>query len=714
MDTNDAEEIGNLVVDLDGARSIFTGTLDYRMPCTASEETTCQIVSNLSVWNDFLCWNQLELRELPETGRQIGLVYVPDKRFRSASDYFLERAYAVLYWLLKTHRCVASVHIPPLYASTERDKCRIAVFRKVLYGNSSIKSLIVEGPSRDDSTSFDDVLWSLKCLEEFESRDLFYDSSLYLTAIATLIRTTATLTVLNLSKISRLERSQAQILLTALRANTTLRDLSLAGVAIARDPTSFLQFLASNATLQRLVLDGPFGCSNDALKCIFEGMLKNVAIWSLELDNFIVDSESVELAARMLRENKVLRYFKFSTRYSTYGEYFMPGFFDLEGRWHEAVSQNNTLQYMTLNFGIWNAEHWGSFFRILPKHRSLKMVTIDVKDMEYPHFAGVVRELELSGSEEKVSFNASCRIDTLALSDCKRCSQLEAYVPLYNKPNFLRVFQQLPALSHLNALSLTIEHWVSEICSLVAPYIATTSTLRKLRIQLNLDYNQRELIEWFSALSRSLRLNRSITELGIGVLGHPSEALAVVGEAVRRSETIRKICILNWSPPALLRLGCGFMCGLSAGVVNNRTLCHMVWEPDQSYFIMEEWFTVCDTARRNSGFVARAAQFLNHGRCDRHCAAGLDRVSRHPALVAELAEVLSIGQVEAADMVKRRFRSIEGLHEFMRLAGVVKGRVTCLPREDGHTQLDDLNDDCWAHVRRYLELDDVSASPSSP
>lgn len=39
MDTNDDDEIGNLLVDLDGARGIFTGTLiDYRMPCTASED----------------------------------------------------------------------------------------------------------------------------------------------------------------------------------------------------------------------------------------------------------------------------------------------------------------------------------------------------------------------------------------------------------------------------------------------------------------------------------------------------------------------------------------------------------------------------------------------------------------------------------------------------------------------------------------------------
>ncbi|XP_075558174.1 uncharacterized protein LOC142590165 isoform X2 [Dermacentor variabilis] len=89
-------------------------------------------------------------------------------------------------------------------------------------------------------------------------------------------------------------------------------------------------------------------------------------------------------------------------------------------------------------------------------------------------------------------------------------------------------------------------------------------------------------------------------------------------------------------------------------------------------------------------------------------AAALDRVSRHPALMAELVEVLSIDEDEAARMVRQRFRSIEGLHEFMRLAGVVKQRVTCRPREDGRAQLDDLNSECWCHVRRYLQLDDVA------
>ncbi|KAL3192593.1 hypothetical protein MRX96_059007 [Rhipicephalus microplus] len=51
-----------------------------------------------------------------------------------------------------------------------------------------------------------------------------------------------------------------------------------------------------------------------------------------------------------------------------------------------------------------------------------------------------------------------------------------------------------------------------------------------------------------------------------------------------------------------------------------------------------------------------------------------------------------------------RVRSMDG---FMRAVGVVKERVICHPAEDGRMQLDDLNEDCWSHVRRYLVTDDV-------
>ncbi|KAL1476112.1 hypothetical protein MTO96_036757 [Rhipicephalus appendiculatus] len=65
-----------------------------------------------------------------------------------------------------------------------------------------------------------------------------------------------------------------------------------------------------------------------------------------------------------------------------------------------------------------------------------------------------------------------------------------------------------------------------------------------------------------------------------------------------------------------------------------------------------DWLAWYNTSWRNSGIVARAARFLQGSMGDRHCAAGLDRVTRHPALLAELAEVLSIDEAEARERVR--------------------------------------------------------------
>ncbi|KAL1465911.1 hypothetical protein MTO96_043054 [Rhipicephalus appendiculatus] len=59
-------------------------------------------------------------------------------------------------------------------------------------------------------------------------------------------------------------------------------------------------------------------------------------------------------------------------------------------------------------------------------------------------------------------------------------------------------------------------------------------------------------------------------------------------------------------------------------------------------------------------------------------------------------------------MIRSRLSIVEGLHVFMRLTGVVKGRVTCAtPVEGCNMQLQDLGNDCWRLVRRYLSFDDV-------
>ncbi|KAL3196813.1 hypothetical protein MRX96_045084 [Rhipicephalus microplus] len=183
------------------------------------------------------------------------------------------------------------------------------------------------------------------------------------------------------------------------------------------------------------------------------------------------------------------------------------------------------------------------------------------------------------------------------------------------------------------------------------------------------------------------------------------KGLECVGGAVARSKTIRKLRLL-----AIFKdVATIFLRGMSADISQNDSLCSAcLFVPSEDRNSRSLWFVVANTARRNTGYVARAAQFMNRRRCDTPCAAALDRVYRNPALVAELSKVLSISEADAVVAVRQRFRSIEGMHEFMRLAGVVKARVTCHPRDDGRAQLDALDEHCWARVRRYLQLDDVA------
>ncbi|XP_050032738.1 uncharacterized protein [Dermacentor andersoni] len=708
-----ANEVSYQLADLEGATGCFSGNvINYRMPCTATEATACQIVSHLPVWNELLCWLDLELRELSETGGQLGLVDFPMTHAVSCkSDDKLQQAVTLVCWLLKTHRCVVSVHIPNPWDGAISSKLYRDIFWKALHGNSSIKYMTLKHWSQIENASFYKIYFSLKCLEELELGS--FSSHLQISqAISMLSQTTRTLTKLHMPFMPRVERTQAMDFFAALIANSRLRDLTLGSNIIGEDPTSFLGFLASTTTLQHLSVFECYGVFRDnTLKWVFEGMLKNRTVCSLEARDFVLESESVELGARMLAENNVLTNFKFLSCVARYSNLPTTQLIRLGMRadivtWAEAISQNNALQYATLSFGICTAEQWGSFFRVLSKRRNLKMVTIDVREDEYGHLASVVKDLEGSGSEEKVSFTAPCGLDTLALSECKRCSELEAYLPNCNDLNLIRVFQQLHTFSHLNTMSLRINRWDSTISFLIADYIATTSTLQKLHMQFSNAYVPPESLKWWPALSRSLRLNRSITDLGIGVDAVSCEDVMLVADAIIQSATIRKICLLRWSSPPLPY----FTRHLGAGILKNRTLCsatssrlYVPWDSEWA----ADWFAVRNTARRNSTFVARAAQFLKHARRDRLCAAGLDRVSRHPALVAELAQVLSVDEPEAADMVRQNARRIEGLHDFMRLAGVVKEQVTCLPRQDGRMQLDGLNQDCWARVRRYLELDDV-------
>ncbi|KAL3252719.1 hypothetical protein MRX96_054823 [Rhipicephalus microplus] len=272
-----AHELGDLLVHREVYRGCFSGNLvDHRMPCTFSEDTKCQIVACIPLWNEFLCWLELELRELPGEGGQLGVVHVPGICLPKPEETLLYQAATLLFWLLKIHHCVVSAHIPGYRVDPDVDDF------KVLIGNDSLKSLSFEHPWSVDSECVCKMLLSMKRLEELHcvvpSRD-----ETFAKMVSGLLRASATLTVLEFIA-PHMDLGQAVLLLSGLQANCTVRDLTISSGAVVLNPPKFVAFMSGTATLKHLkVVGSKCDLMFDILSSLFQGMMYNRTVSSLEV-----------------------------------------------------------------------------------------------------------------------------------------------------------------------------------------------------------------------------------------------------------------------------------------------------------------------------------------------------------------------------------------------------------------------------------------------
>ncbi|KAK8765229.1 hypothetical protein V5799_032162 [Amblyomma americanum] len=150
-------------------------------------------------------------------------------------------------------------------------------------------------------------------------------------------------------------------------------------------------------------------------------------------------------------------------------------------------------------------------------------------------------------------------------------------------------------------------------------------------------------------------------------------------------------------------------------------LRHMapVAESSYSIFRLEVWYhneaeeeyrTVKQVTIRNSGLVIRAARFVM-GDETSYCARALELVSGHPKLVEMLQHRAAASCDEVKEMIRGALCRIAGMNQFMRAAGVIKETVECCVGRDRETQLDELNEYCWMHIRIYLKVADILDPP---
>ncbi|KAL1443824.1 hypothetical protein MTO96_030162, partial [Rhipicephalus appendiculatus] len=675
----------------------------WQVACTGEEDKTCQIVDHLPSLNKLLGSIGLRLRELSDGDGQLAVVDSGFPGFTSSHEQGRRQAFGFLSWLLKSHTCVTSLYVNEAFLQEFQE----GVLQGVFDGNSSLKSLKVDSTFytyRDsDTKGVSKIISSIAQLEALEV--LSYDLHIELAEVISEALRTNMLTVLDLSVRACTCDDAFDSFMAALKENLTLRELSVSdGLCTnisARDGKAFSEYLEQNSVLDKLNVHAN-ACH--IMQCTLTGMCSNRSVSKLSLFGEGVGDRVYWLLRDMFFHNTVLRSFTIAD----VADYFV--FRDCEGfdECLRSLAGNSEMQYVKLPFTMIPRGGWSSLFETVSNHRSLKEFIVQLSEEEYDkvlalegyglhcgiheYLLEVCKCLENSPAKHRVKFTFEALDPHICTLDGTPPVDL---VPLAERGitstpmNLLRQFCSFGSCQ-VTQLRLELSRLKGHSMD-VAQFIEETTTLQKLCLIGNMTRDLPAIDSIWSTISESLSQNTSIREVEVTVYaeGERAENLKHLLDVVQFSKTIRRLSV-NSSQSSDLRLR--NVDSLPTEVSKNYTLCSFRLSHCRRMTPDSVWFSWYNTAWRNSGIVARAAAYVKLTRCDGRCARALETVSRHPALMEELAEVLTVSEAVVAHMVKTRLSHIQDMHAFMRMAGVVQDRVTCHPHENGLKQLQDLNE----------------------
>ncbi|XP_075724397.1 uncharacterized protein LOC142767062 [Rhipicephalus microplus] len=677
----------------------------------AGKRTPC-CPQRLSVWNKELWGADIEVRHTVREG--LSLVSLK-KKFRTKPP--VRDATPLIRKLLTTHHCLTSVDIDVNnFRGSEAHLC------DALRGNRFLRFVKIKDSTfaidADWLTLLSSVITTLVNLKELECSASCMCPELFRVALAKLLRMPTNLTALRIPEL-RMNGDGADIFLTALTTNSTLEELCINAAAIsearAEHRESIVKFLANTRTLKKLAVGGHAEVGSHSLKWVLKGLLWNTTITEVTFHDFYVDADCAEITAEVIARNRTMRIFNISI-FESGREYTVMCRKAYYSKWLSALACNETLEAVSFSRQVGDPEQWEVLFQSLSARASPLRLTISETQLD-PHmgcswesFCGAAQR---SGAEDHVHFATTLVIrDGHDMLRSKGFSKFYVFCNPDNLQMLSRMFRQLPSFTHVTIAHLEVpgSGLDEKLSSEIGHYIAATSALKELHLGMWLrnDFSvatDADIEASWAIIVESLRKNTSVRELHVHTSYATKPEARLLADAVKSSGNIHgaHVNIKAFEGAAVyvhrLRDGIEGNYILLRASVNEYVLL------DSS--ICEEWFVIWDVTRRNSDLVARAAEFINGALVDRWGLEALEHIAEHPPPLQEVAQQLSLTDAEVAAMVRTKLKSTESLDEFMRTTGVVKDCVSCEMRKDGRVQLDDLNEDCWSLVRRYLKVRDV-------
>lgn len=698
---------GAVLAHLRGAYGTLTGSrIEYTAPCSGSNDRPCWLFEDLSLWNEFLCRASLQLREI--AGRQSCLILrqVNVSCLPTPAQEDLRHAAAIVHYLLTAHYCVAAVD-----CSTGSLGTYEYLFFDALRRSKFVRSVKLQIAASSDR---DNILCAaISCLDQLKELECSAGKDyppLLQSALSSFLGKTRSLTALRFPQL-RMRTEHAEEFIRALDQNITVRELSLHASIISNASVTyralFAEYLKNTKAVRALTLVAHNKMEQAAMKWALVGLQTNKSISSVSFVGFVAVRRNVHAVSKIFERDGCLRNFAVSAP-----EHMLTSITELEASqanlnydcWRLALSKNKTLEELALPMRVWDLRQWRQFFEALSSTQSLRSVTVEVSSDKHHLFPDVLRAFRESGVGQKVSFKSDLGDDDFDL--IRVIGSIDVPVePRYDRSvSYWRVVRQLTIQNHVECLDLYVHPFApnEDMFRSIAKGLQAASTLRRLHLRVWSKASDASWATIFKALShhpslRELRLEAST--VGIKVAG-------LLGEVVRSSKQLYKVNIVDLgSCQASV-----FIRALAEDIANCYTLLDLNVKVEDWWPGLEAskaMFAVWDATRRNSDLVQRAVQFAMGTRCDRYCAQALQRMASHPAVFERVALAAKVTEDEAATTVRRVLGSLKGLDQFMQLAGVVREHVECHPCPDGRTQLDDLNEHCWALVSQYLFLDQI-------
>ncbi|KAH6922293.1 hypothetical protein HPB50_012188 [Hyalomma asiaticum] len=682
--------------------TVHADIMHYCVECTAADNQTCQIAQELSTINKLLFSSMVQLQELPDTSGQLHLADISStvSKLENLDSLQLPRYPELIGWLLRTHRCISSASVT---VSFDDDTClRTLDAIGHSLGVEKLKLNCERAQALNCAYAVIPSLTKIKeldCTGNWRSADRISKEAI--AALSELLTSSSFLETLRFCNFP-LGARLADTFMTSLRHTSTLKELDLQSSPLkcGSYPEDLTEYLSTTTLLKVLAVD----MTNEFVQmAVLLGLSENRSIEKLTIGKFIVNYAGTAIMARVISSNRVVRNLTISSTGPT--KVWTPSIYD---SWILPLTENDTLEELSFPLEILYSFQWEHFFRALPKKRNLKKFRIGAKCDQRQLPGPLYESLKSRGFEEKVVIECYCISQDFNLLHCKSFSEVSFGVLSAEniKTAALRI---MPNCHHLTSMDIAIHRSDVTLPFALAEFLELTKALRKLHLVVC----WRELLTnaddcpWWPRLLEALAQNNSLKLLDVILDGISDQEMEGLADSVRRSTSITSVIF----GPRPKGDSSTFVRRLAVDIAKNYTLMNIYCSGHVCADAARDWFTVQETTWRNAGLVARAARLLKASISDRYVIEALERISLHPALLAEVAEKLEMDKAELIVLSRERLKVTESLNGFMRITGVVKERVVCNPPDDNCTQLDDLNQCCWMHVRRYLLIDDVKHEP---